>query len=145
MKTVTMKQLIENSNIPARLTRAVIRQMGGWESFKQSAPDICRGGIDGGFHGFIYNSDTEPFAKRNRKDIAAMASNQAEELGEDTITMIQGFGCFRNGTKPTSAEVGEALYAGWQGEDSAPVLNALAWYAGEEVSRAYCDMTGEND
>lgn len=50
---VTLKKLVERSNIPESLIRAVVRQMGGWESFKESAPDICRGGIDGGFHGFI--------------------------------------------------------------------------------------------
>jgi hypothetical protein len=33
-----------------------------------------------------------------------------------------------------------ALYAGKEKEDSVPILNALAWYAGEEVARAYCDM-----
>ena len=140
-----MKQLVENSNIPERLVRAVIRQIGGWESFKQSAPDICRGGIDGGFNGFIYNADTEPFAKRNRADIAAMASEQASEFGTGINDMIRGFGCFRNGSKPSDREIGLALYAGKEEADSVSILNALAWYAGEEVSRAYCDMTGEND
>jgi hypothetical protein len=145
MKNATLKQLIENSNIPQRLIRAVIRQMGGWESFKGSALDITRHGIDGGFHGFIYNADTEPFAKRNRADIAIMASEQASEFGIGVIEMIRGFGCFRHDTqKPTDAEIGSALYAGKDANDGAPVLNALAWYAGEEVSRAYCDMTEQN-
>lgn len=70
----TQQQLIESTNIPASLVQAVVRQMGGWESFTESAPDICRGGIDGGFNGFIYNADTEPFARRNREAIAEMAS-----------------------------------------------------------------------
>ena len=140
-----MKQLVENSNIPERLVRAVIRQIGGWESFKQSAPDICRGGIDGGFNGFIYNADTEPFAKRNRADIAAMASAQASDFGTSSIEMIRGFGFFRHGEKPSDEEIGSALYAGKDIDGGMPILNALAWYAGEEVSRAYCDMTGEND
>ena len=139
MKT-TQAELIKSSNIPATLIRAVVRQMGGWESFTQSALDICRGGIDGGFSGFIYNADTEPFARRNRGDIGAMASAQASELGCGVIEMIRGFGCFRNGTKPTDEEIGSALYAGRDVEGGLPVLNALAWYAGEEVARAYCDM-----
>lgn len=41
--------------------------------------------------------------------------------------------------KPTDEEIGSALYAGRDLPDGAPILNALAWYAGEEVSRAYCD------
>ena len=140
MKKMTQSKLIEQSNIPASLIRAVVRQMGGWESFIESAPDICRGGIDGGFNGFIYYSDTEPFARRNRADIASMASEQAAEFGVGVIEMIRGFGCFRNGTPPTDEEIGSALYAGRDAKDGLPVLNALAWYAGEEVARAYCDL-----
>lgn len=136
----TLKKLIEQSNIPASLIRAVVRQMGGWESFTQSAPDICLGGIDGGFHGFIYYADTEPFARRNRSSIAAMAKHQADDFGTSVTEMIQGFGCFRHGTKPTDEDIGLALYAGKDSKDGVPVLNALAWYAGEEVSRAYCDL-----
>lgn len=116
----TIKQLISNSNVPASLIRAVVRQMGGWESFTQSAPDVCRGGIDGGFHGFIYTQDTWTFAKRNREAIAKMASEQASDFEAGIMEMIRGFGCFRNGTKPTDDEIGRA---------------------GEEVCRAYVDLT----
>lgn len=139
-----MAQLIEKSNIPAALIRGVVRQMGGWESFTESAPDICRGGIDGGFSGFIYNCDTERFARKHRADIATMASAQASDFGTSVIDMIRGFGCFRYGTKPTDEEIGSALWAGKDVDGGLPILNALAWYAGEEVSRAYCDLTGEN-
>lgn len=135
----SLKALTESTNIPASLVRAVVRQMGGWESFQESAPDICRGGIDGGFHGFIYNRDTEAFAKRNRADIAEMAEAQARDFGTSVTEMIQGFGCFRNGSRPTDSEIGLALYAGKDKEDGPNMLNALAWYAGEEVARAYCD------
>jgi len=140
----TLKKLIEESSIPASLIRAVVRQMGGWESFTQNAPDICRGGIDGGFSGFIYNADTEPFARRNREDIQALASQQAEDFGMGVIEMIQGFGCFRNGTKPSDQEIGSALYAGKDIDGGMSILNALAWYAGEEVSREYCRLTGQD-
>ena len=64
-----------------------------------------------------------------------MASDQARDFGTSVTEMIQGFGCFRNGTKPTDEEIGSALYAGKDLNDSG-VLNALAWY---------CDLTGEND
>ena len=143
MKNTTLKTFVENSNIPARLVRAVIRQMGGWEAFKQSAPDICRHGIDGGFNGFIYNHETEAFARRNRADIAKIARQQANDFGSGVFEMIRGFGCFK-GDKLTDDEIGQALYAGKQGEDSPNILNGLAWYAGEEVARAYCDATEQN-
>lgn len=136
MKT-TLTKLIESSSIPAELIRAVVRQSGGWESFKESAPDIANHGIDGGFNGFIYTKDTNAFAKRNRAAIQAMAAQQADDFGTSITEMIQGFGCFR-GNKPTDAEIGTALYAGK--DDGAGVLNALAWYAGEEVARAFQDL-----
>lgn len=137
----TVNQFCEASHLNPKLIRAVIRQMGGWKNFKQNAPDICRGGIDGGFNGFIYNADTEPFARRNRALIAEIASQQAQGFGSGVIEMIRGFGCFRHGTKPTDEEIGSALYAGKDAPEGMPVLNALAWYAGEEVSRSYCDLT----
>lgn len=141
MKKITLNRLIENSNIPPELIRAVVRQLGGWESFTQTAPDIASHGIDGGFHGFIYNADTEKFAKRNREAIAKMASNQADDFGTSVTEMIQGFGCFRNNKeKPTDQEIGLALYAGKNMDDGENILNALAWYAGEEVARAYVDL-----
>jgi hypothetical protein len=138
-KTATLKNLIEQTHVPGSLVRAVVRQMGGWESFVENAPDIVRHGIDGGFNGFIYNRDTEFFAKRNRAAIAQMAGEQASDFGCGVIEMIRGFGCFRHGTKPTDEEIGSALYGGRDVEGGMPVLNALAWYAGEEVARAYCD------
>lgn len=145
MKTGTIKtitQLCESTGIPAALVRAVVHQFGGWEAFKECAHDVSSHGIDGGFHGFIYTSDTKAFAKRNRKAIAEMASAQASEFGMGVMEMIRSFGCFRNySEKPTDEEIGMALYAGREPENSAPVLNALAWYAGEEVCRAYADVT----
>ena len=138
MKTATepsIANLITSTNIPESLVRAVVKQMGGWESFEESARDICHHGIDGGFHGFIYYRETEPFAKRNRKAILEMASEQAKQFGSGLVEMIMGFGCFKH-SKPTESEIVEAL-AGRGTETQVP--NALAWYAGEEVARAYCD------
>jgi hypothetical protein len=140
----SLKTFCEQSNLNPRLIRAVVKQFGGWESFQESAPDVCRGGIDGGFHGFIYNADTEPFARRNRQLIAEMASQQADEFGTNVTEMIQNFGCFSHGTKPSDTDIGSALYAGKDSKDGEPVLNALAWYAGEEVCRSYCDLTGND-
>lgn len=139
-KIKTLSDFIEASHLDAKLIRAVVRQIGGWESFTESARDIAGHGIDGGFSGFIYNRDTESFARRNRSLIAGMASEQAKEFGTSVVEMIQGFGCFRNGTKPTDEEIGSALYAG-KDKNDASVLNALAWYAGEEVARSYDQLT----
>ena len=139
---IKLASLCEQSNIPASLIKAVVRQLGGWQSFCESAPDVCRGGIDGGFHGFIYTAETKAFTKRNCADIAIMAQEQARDFGCSVTEMVQGFGCFRNGDKPTDSEIGMALYAGK--DNGGDVMNALAWYAGEEVCREYCRLTEQD-
>lgn len=139
-KNMTQKAFCEASHLSPKLIRAVVRQMGGWESFTGSAEDITNHGIDGGFSGFIYNRHTEAFARRNRAEISKMATQQADDMGVGTIDMIRGFGCFRGGELPTDEEIGTALYAGRNIEDGHNVLNALAWYAGEEVARSYTDI-----
>ena len=140
MKTATepsIANLITSTNIPESLVRAVVKQMGGWESFKESASDITRHGIDGGFHGFIYYSDTIRVTKRNRKAIIEMASEQARDFGMGLVEMIKGFNCLKGATE---TEIAEGLAGN---ADQIQVPNGLAWYAGEEVARAYCDMTEE--
>ena len=136
-KKPSLANLIDSTNIPESLVRAVVRQMGGWESFKQSAPNITRHGISGGYHGFIYYSDTIPFAKRNRKAILEMATEQARQFGEGLVEMIKGFRCLDGATE---TEIVEGLAGN---TDQTQVPNALAWYAGEVVARAYCEMTEE--
>lgn len=139
-KRPTLSGLVNSTNIPESLVRAVVRQMGGWKSFEESAPDICRGGIDGGFHGFIYCGDTMKFAKANKEEIRSLAIQQAEDFGLGVVEMIKGFGCFKN-SGVTEAEIIDGL-AGIAHPMGVNVLNALAWYAGEEVARAYCDAFG---
>ena len=139
-KRPTLSGLVNSTNIPESLVRAVVRQMGGWKSFKESAPDICRGGIDGGFRGFIYYGDTMKFAKANKEAIRSLAIQQAEEISVGVVEMIRRFGCFKN-SGVTEAEIIDGL-AGIAHPMGVNVLNALAWYAGEEVARAYCDAFG---
>ena len=74
---ITTKQMIENSDIPASLIRATIKQFGGFESFKESAQDVASYGISGGFHGFIYHCDTCAFYAKQRKDIVQFAKDFA--------------------------------------------------------------------
>jgi len=39
-------------------------------------------------------------------------------------------------------EIAKALYTG-RGDVAEQILTCLAWYAGEEVARSYCDMLEE--
>ena len=139
MKKITLKTLTENSNIPAALIRATVKQFGGWESFTESAPDVTNHDISCGFSGFIYHTETLAFTRKNRALIAKLATSQAADFGTGVLEMVQCFGCL--GTDYGLEEIGRCLYG--RGNDT-QILNALAWYAGEEVARAYCDLI-DND
>lgn len=134
-----MKDFIkEAQHIDPSLIRAVVSQSGGWEAFEENAPDISNHGIDGGFHGWIYYTDTCAFFRRNKKLILAMAEEQARDFGQGLFEMVQGFGAFRK--DPISQEaLAKAIYTG-KGENVDVVYNILAWYAAEEVASAYTDI-----
>jgi len=132
-------EFINKSNVPAKLIRAVVSQLGGWEAFKEIAPDIINHGIDGGFRGFIYHTDTVAFFKRNRAAIMDLAEDQCRDIGyEGLFNMFASFNCMKTfGAK--EGEIAKALYTG-RGDVAEQILTCLAWYAGEEVARSYCDM-----
>ena len=135
---MNLNQFCQQSHIPAKLTRSVVNQLAGWEEFKNSAPDIARYGIDGGFHGFIYYVDTVRFFKKNRYDIMKLAETEADSLGEDVLTMIASFNCMKS-LDVTTSEIAKAIYSG-KGECVDQIMNCLAWFAGEEVCRAWEDL-----
>jgi len=136
---MNMKQFLSTS-AHAQLAASVIRQFGGWESFKESAPDVSSHGIDGGFHGFIYYMDTCKFTAKNRANIADLVECLASDLGEDPLTMVSSFECLKN-SNLEPGEVGRVLYSARGGDADTRLLieNALAWFAGEEICRAYDD------
>lgn len=131
----TIKQFIKASHINAQLIRAVIRQIGGFDNFKQYARDVANHGADAGFSGFIYYTDTNAFFKRNKSAILECAKNLASDIGEDVFTMIAGFNCLK--TDPVT--VSEAIHNP-RTNDPENVRNALAWFALEEVARSYSDL-----
>ena len=133
-----LSQFIAESGLNPSLIRSTVRQCGGWDSFQESAQDVCNHGVSGGFCGFIYYSETVPFAKRNKKAILEMCKEQAEDYygkGYSIGQFIAGFSC----VDCDAEQVAVALYTG-KGENVTEVYNALAWFALEEVSRRYCDI-----
>lgn len=133
-------QVIRESSIPAGLIRSVIRQLGDRESLQ----DIARHGIDGGFGGFIYTAETVAFFKRNRTDICSLAEQMADDFGQSAVEMVASFGCLRDQADgETRKAIAKCLYGGpipsGIGEEVHTVANALAWFAAEEVARAFCD------
>jgi hypothetical protein len=121
------------------LAKAAIKQLGGWESFKESAIDIANNSIDGGFHGFIYYTETVPFAENYLGLIKDFAKTEAEDFGTKSIyEMFSKFKCMLD---LTVDEIIEAIH-NKSDENRTTVMNCLAWYAGETVARWYADSVG---
>jgi hypothetical protein len=89
MKLRTVKEAVEYSGLPAKLINAVIRQLGG----KDRLADIYLHGVDGGYPGFTYYTDTVAFYKRHKAAINALLFEQADELGEDPVQMVLRWRC----------------------------------------------------
>ena len=90
---MTKKDFLKNA---PSIAKAVINQFGGWEQFKESAPDVSNYGIDGGFSGFIYYSETHKFTLKNRAAIVELLEETADSLGVDVVAMVSNFGIFRS-------------------------------------------------
>lgn len=139
MRNLSLSSFVAQSNIPEKLIRSVVRQIGGYSTFKEYAQDICNHGAQGGFCGFTYYSDTISFAKRNKIEILEFCKQFDSELENvGLFAFIASFNCLRNYSQE---EIAEALYTKNAGSET-QVFNALAWFALEEVSRSYCDLTG---
>jgi len=130
---LTTKDAIESGRIPAKLIRSVIRATG-----RENLPDIARHGIDGGFAGFTYYSDTSKFFRRNRADIVEIVREMAEDFGQEPIAFVAGFNSLDDDTE-TRESIARCLYGGRLSDDDVIVENALAWFAGEEVARLIAD------
>jgi hypothetical protein len=118
-----------------KLAESVVEQMGGEESFFESWKDVVNHGISGGFHGFIYYTETNEFARRHLADIRQLAKETSDAFGIGMIEMIQNFRCLEGDY--TWYEIGETLYGA---ADDVQILNALAWFAAEEVCREFETM-----
>ena len=136
------------------LKKSVINQLGinDEEELKQTLSDISNNGADGGFNGFIYYDETCKFAKENIKDIFDYAQEQAEQLGEGVYKMISSFNCL-NGMDVKETEVASTIHSTLNGvvdideglvcqSMDTEILNALSWYALEEIARGEVDHYG---
>jgi hypothetical protein len=145
--------ILENSTFPESTINNVIKALGyplngSGDTFKELSLEMvncAEYGANIGISGFIYYSETIPFYKKNRTAIASHIESTAEEFGTDIFSMVQGFGVFRYGEKPTPSEIGKAL---WDKSKTDPELtslyNVFAWYALEEVSRTWYRYLEEN-
>ncbi len=119
-----------------KLIKAVIKQLGGGNQ-KEVLESVCNGGANGGFNGFIYYTDTIKFFKTNRILIQELAENVAEDLGEDSLSLIQTFNCLKD-EKFAISEIAKVLYGNDKKSDAAYlIMNTLSWFALEEVARSF--------
>lgn len=132
MTMLTKTQVLKDNADFKTLINAVISRVG-----MDHVQDINSNGIDGGFNGFIYYSDTHAFAMKHRKDIIRLLEETASMMGEEVVQMVSGFGVFRK--SPMDNEDRKELYkflGGGKCEQST-ITNLMAWFAGEEVCRMF--------
>ena len=119
------------------IKKAVIKQLN-CDDVQQTFKDVVNGGASGGFGGFIYYNETRKFAKDNMKAIYDFAKEEALDCGQDVFEMIQGFGCLRD-INPLTSEIADTIHghpdnATMNDGVDTQILNALAWFALEEVA-----------
>lgn len=141
---VTLKAFqAHTGHINNKLIKAVVNQFGGWQSFKESAEDVSNHGIDGGFGGFIYYSETHEFAMKNRKLIVELLEEIADSLGDDVVSMVAKFGVFRQSEMDAEDRKDLYKFLGGGRPTQGTITNVMAWFAAEEVCRAFSDMVYE--
>lgn len=137
---IKMSDFLKAANINPKLASAVIRQFGGWDDFREKAHDVANYGINGGYCGFIYYTETTAFAKKHKKTIVENIMQFADEFGESFTKVIADFNCLKNTGIAENNVITALMYPRSCEEDIiTQVYNALAWYAGETVAREYVD------
>jgi len=148
MKKVTFAQAMKNAGIPQPLANAVIRQLGATtpnndedDEASHTLENIAQHGIMGGYGGFVYYTDTNAFFAKNKALIVGLLEEQADQLGEDVQEMVFNFNCLKDVSeyRQLKAEIARAIYGKPGKDDYHNVPNALAWFAAEEVARAWSD------
>ena len=145
--------IVRNSNFSERTIKNVIMALGfplvgsgnTFSKLSNQFENCAENGADIGISGFIHSSEKVAFFLQNRNDIISHMEQTAAEFGTDIISMIQGFGVFRNSDKPTVSEIGRALWdSGKEYHSLTTLYNVFAWYALEEISRTWLMYLEEN-
>ncbi len=125
-------QVIKDNQEYKTLINAVISNIG-----LDSVMDVVNHGIDGGFSGFVYYSETHKFAIKHRNQIVSMLEETASQLGEDVVSMVSNFGVFRNSPMDQDDKKDLYKYLGGGKPAQGAITNVMAWFAAEEVCRMF--------
>lgn len=129
MQTMT-KVLANIEDYKKSIVRGAIRRIG-----KDSIQDVVNHGADTGYSGFTYYKDTCEFYRKHRNGINQWVKEMAQELGEDSVSMVANFGCLKG--SEWREEIGQCLYGAKLTEETTIIENALAWFALEESCRLF--------
>lgn len=132
----TIKQVITEYPQHKKLINAVLRQLGDRDYLE----DIYRNGINSGYSGFIYYTDTHNFAMKNRKSIIALLEEQAFDLYDnDVVEMVKSFNIFRRNGMDKDELRDLYRYLGGAKVEQGSITNIMAWFAAEEIARMFCN------
>lgn len=145
----------------------VVDNLGGDEELYGTVEGIVEHGIDSGFGNFVYYSDTVAFAKDNMDDIMKLLDEYSDDLGESVVDIVASFNCLKNYDDIKKGEIADILgiddyfdedyyyeeslddedndEEDENSENETVILNALAWFAGEEVCRWLYEYVNERD
>lgn len=126
----SITEMIERTE-DSELTDIVFEQLGcgDLEEFDGTLQDVTTGGANAGFNGFIYSKELLEFWQENKTEIIEALDQQADDLGEEILTMIEGFTCL-NGDYSKS-EIGKVLYGD---STETQIVDALGWWTLEQVA-----------
>lgn len=137
----SQKSFIAQNEWAKPVITAVLTQLGGGKDALETLLEVRSAGQ--GVSGFIYYSETHAFAMRHRAKIVAMLEESAESMGEEVVTMVKGFGVFRNNAMDQDDLRDLYKYLGGGKPEQGTVTNVMAWFALEEVARLYQDFCEE--
>jgi len=126
------KQVLTDNAEFKTLINAVINRIG-----LDSVNDVNNHGIDGGFSGFIYYSETHAFAMRYRKLIVKLLEETAEQMDTEVVEMVSNFGVFRRSEMDNDDRKDLYKYLGGGRPEQGAITNLMAWFAAEEVCRMF--------
>ena len=129
----TKKLVLEENKDYRALVNAVISRVG-----LESVSDVNNHGINGGYGGFIYYSETHAFAMRYRRFIIPMLEDEAKQKGyANAVELVVSFDSMKIMDSDDYKDL--YRYLGGGRLEQCSVTNALAWYAAETVCRWFED------
>lgn len=139
---ITFKYFEKESGLTAKIIRAVVNQLG-YSSINEECQgalkDIATHGINGGFCGFTYYTDTHKFFRKNKKQIISMLEDDAKEFDTGVIAFVRSFNCVT-----VDGDTNKEIYSALYGRSSqSQITNALAWYAAEKVAYAFDNIINQ--